>query len=367
MTAPIYARLLAVLGLLLLQRQGGRRFIVAGATPDWFATFFPALASPDEAIEPTTVFPMLDHFLDDAEPFWAARAGGELRSGLWAETAPDGTDRHFEAIACQVDGSDFLLVRQLTAGFEQIQQVYQKGRELSLVHERLVAEIGKKEILLHCVVHDMSGPLTSMMGSLQIAKHEVRSAEAKCMLDLGLIAAKRQGNLIDDLLDSFRAEIIAPEAIAADPATAPDVLACAGEVMAMLQPAFTVRGVKGEVVPTDGATALRVVAEKSRLERIFHNLLQNAMRHSPGGGKVAVTFRVEDEFVRVAIEDEGAGVPPDVVPQLFQKFVRRGTSGGKAGLGLFFCRITVEQWGGTIGCEPRPGGGTAFWFRLKRL
>ncbi len=367
MTTSVCERLFANLGMLLLERRSPRHFAVNGAQPEWFGSFLPAPHSPDQPIDPAAIFPFLEHFLEDAEEFWIRRTGGELRSGLWVESTADGIEHHFEAIACQVEEASFLLVRELTSGFEQIQQVYQKGRELSLVHERLVSEIGKKEILLHCVVHDMSGPLTSMMGSLEIAKKEVRSEGTRCLLDLGLIAAKRQGNLIDDLLDCFRAEVMAPDAIAANPATAPDAVACAREVIGMLQPAFTVRGVTGQVCLNEGATELRVVAEKSRLERIFHNLIQNAMRHSPGGGTVSVTFRVEGDFVRIAVEDQGAGVPPDVVPQLFQKFVRRGTSGGKAGLGLFFCRITVEQWGGTIGCEPRPGGGTSFWFRLKRL
>lgn len=89
--------------------------------------------------------------------------------------------------------------------------------------------------------------------------------------------------------------------------------------------------------------------------------------HSPRDGSVAISMRDEDGFVRTAIDDDGPGIPPEVVPQLFQKFVRDGNSSGKAGLGLFFCRITVEQWGGTIGCEPRPRGGTTFWFRLKKV
>jgi signal transduction histidine kinase len=138
--------------------------------------------------------------------------------------------------------------------------------------------------------------------------------------------------------------------------------------MEMLLPAYAQRRVAGEVIRSADGEPLLVVAEKSRLVRVFYNLLQNAMRHSPKGGSVTVSAREEgDGFVRVAVEDRGAGIPPEVIPQLFQKFVRRGKSGGKAGLGLYFCRITVEQWGGTIGCEPRVGGGTTFWFRLKRI
>ncbi len=367
MSPPPYAELLAGLGILLLRRQQDRTFTVPGAPPEWFHLFVPEGPAFHEPIEPGRIFHFLDHFLEDAERFWDSREGGELRSGFWAETSPATGDLHFEAIACQADGADYLLVRNVTTGFAQIHRVFQKGRELSLTHERLVAEIGKKEILLHCVIHDMSGPLQSMMGALQIAEKDVPNNGTKRIVELGLRAARQQANLIDDLLDTFRSEVSTGAAISPDPAIAPDVIACAREVMATLQPAFDGRGVKGEVLPPAAVETLRVVAEKSRLERVFYNLLQNAMRHSPRGGRVRIAMREDDGFVRIAVEDQGPGVPPEVVPQLFQKFVRQGNSQGKAGLGLFFCRITVEQWGGTIGCEPRPGGGTMFWFRLKRI
>jgi hypothetical protein len=213
----------------------------------------------------------------------------------------------------------------------------------------------------------MSGPLQGMMGSLEIAKREMQSDFGKRLIDLGLLSANQQSSLIDDLLDTFRTEMMSADAISVDPATAPDALACAATVLEMLEPALSVRDLKGEIRTPDGVKVIPVAAEKSRLIRVFYNLLQNAMRYSPRGGTIAITIRDADEFVRIAIEDEGPGVPPEVVPQLFQKFVRRGHSQGKAGLGLFFCRITVEGWGGSIGCEPRPGGGTSFWFRLQRI
>lgn len=66
----------------------------------------------------------------------------------------------------------------------------------------------------------------------------------------------------------------------------------------------------------------------------------------------------------VPVDDCGPGVEPGVASQLFEKFVRGEGQSGKVGLGLYFSRITVEQWGGKIGCQPRPEGGTRFWFRL---
>ncbi len=106
-----------------------------------------------------------------------------------------------------------------------------------------------------------------------------------------------------------------------------------------------------------------VVGEQSRLERIFTNLLENALRHTHPETAVNVSFKREGGDIITAIEDEGPGVPLDLVNTLFDKF-SQGKQGGSGGLGLYFCRITVERWGGAIGAENRKDGGARFWFRL---
>jgi signal transduction histidine kinase len=111
------------------------------------------------------------------------------------------------------------------------------------------------------------------------------------------------------------------------------------------------------------AGSLRVVADETRLIRVLANLVDNALRHSPPGTRVSMTAVAEDGSVRLSIEDEGRGVSPDMLPNLFQKLARDPRGGG-SGLGLYFCRITLELWGGGIGYEPRPGGGAKFWIRL---
>lgn len=367
MTTPPYEALLAGCGILLLERQSAADYRAAGAVPDWFHAYAPEGFAPETDLQPAAIFPFLDFFLEDAEEFWARGLDGRLRSGLWTEGRSDQPDMNFEATAFRVGALRYLVIRRLTTGFDRLHRVFQKGRELSLVHERLVSEIGKKEILLHCIIHDMSGPLTGMMGALEIARKEDLSERGSRLIELGLAAAERQANLISDLLDTFRAEVGPSDKLPPDPAQAPDVVACGTEVLGTLRPFFETQDLQGHVLLPPGVTGLRVIAEKSRLERIFYNLLQNAMRFSPRPGSITISFRVEPGFVRVAVDDEGPGISPEVAPQLFQKFIRGNRGGGKAGLGLFFCRITIEQWGGTIGCEPRPAGGTSFWFRLPRV
>ena len=363
MNPSLFTDLLARQQVLILVRDEAGGFRPAGQVPTWFAGF---ASGDDPLVKPASTFPFLEHFLPDAERFWESGDAGELRSGIWTETARDDTALHFDATACSVQGERLLLVRRIETEFDQLHRALQRGRDVLLTHERLLAETNKKEILLHCIVHDLSGPLSGINGALDILRSEKLSPEARRFLELGRLGVRQQANFIGDLLDSFRAEMGWADAGVSDPAQAPDILRCTHEVADTLKPAFAVRDVACSIVTGLGLPErLPVVAEWNRLLRVLHNLLQNALRHSFSHGIVTVTIARENAHVLVTVDDRGSGIPPDIAPQLFQKFVRGPGASGKAGLGLFFCRITVEQWGGTVGCEPRAEGGTRFWFRLK--
>jgi signal transduction histidine kinase len=110
----------------------------------------------------------------------------------------------------------------------------------------------------------------------------------------------------------------------------------------------------------------QVVGENLRLERVLSNLVENAWRHSPPDSTVTVGLKEDEGCVLITVDDEGSGVPQDISKNLFQKFFQGKEKCGRAGLGLYFCRITVERWGGTIGYSPRSEGGSRFWVRLAR-
>jgi signal transduction histidine kinase len=366
MSLGIFAELLSRQNILILERSARGAFRPLGRTPDWCSGLLPPNAVSDGSLAPETIFSFLEYFLPEAGRFWADGASGELRSGMWVETSPDGVELHLAATACIVARKKILLIRRLEQEFDQLQSVYQKGRELLLTQERLLAETSKKEILLHCIIHDLAGPLSGITGTLQVLEGEELTAQAARLVELGRRAARQQSRLIDDLLATFRAETGALDTIDPDPAHAPDAVACARDVLDSLLPAFAIREVSARVDVAPGLSGRAPVSgEKGRLERIFHNLVQNALRYSPAKGVVTIGFQRKGSAVRITVEDQGPGVPPEIIPQLFQKFVRGGGNRGKSGLGLYFCRISVEQWGGAIGCEPRPEGGARFWFRLN--
>ena len=262
---------------------------------------------------------------------------------------------------------DWVLLLDATEDARQRQLLQQKGNELSLSYQRLVKEIQKKEILLHCIVHDLAGPLMGIRGGFELLSGENISDKGRKFLEIGLRQAAKQDALIREILQAFSAEVESLESFNADPDKAPDAAQSTKEVIEALSSAFALNQVNLRFDPNlDPTKDWKVVGEKSRLDRVISNLIENAMRHSPANSTVTVSCHDEGEKVLVSIDDEGPGVPPEVGPTLFQKFAQGKKGKGKVGLGLYFCRITVEHWGGEIGHSPREQGGTRFWFRLPR-
>jgi len=111
-------------------------------------------------------------------------------------------------------------------------------------------------------------------------------------------------------------------------------------------------------------------ADAQRLEQILGNLLANAIRHTPAGGRVHL--RVADEGQRLAfrVEDSGSGIPPDELPRIFDRFYRadpaRANANGSTGLGLSIAKKLVEAHGGEITVESVVGAGSTFTVRLPK-
>lgn len=355
--------LFAALQFCVIERTGEGRFRVLAPPPEWFSRQVPDCSSD---FEPAAHFPFLESFLLEADDFWKGGGREILRSGPWVQTTPEDTEAHLEASVLLLDQRQILLIRELGQSYSERRDLLQKARENSLTYQRLLKEVQMKEVLLHCIVHDLAGPLTGVKGLFSLLTQEELSERGRRFLKIGEDAATRLENLMNDILAVFSAEVESLESFSSDPESAPDLNACARSVVGTLQPAATVRGIDLRL-ETRLETVLKVAGETTRLERVLFNLLENALRHSPRGGAVVITARSENGWVRTAVSDEGPGIAPEVQPKLFEKFQQGGRTFGKAGLGLYFCRIVVEKWGGKIGYETRPEGGSRFWFTLPSV
>ncbi len=357
---------LAAMHAAVLKRVSLGRFQSLGVLPEWLSTL---CGGPSEALAPGDHVPFLENFLIDAEQLWQGAAAGRARSGVWSEEGADGEELYLEAVAIQSRaGSSYLIVQRLAEAFEERRELLQKARETALRYSGLRRELEKKEVLLRCIVHDLKGPLTGMMGSLSLLRDaQLDPTQHAEVVALGLRQAEKQLGMIRDVLSIFSSELRELDAFHTSPATAPDAAQIARELVAALRSAFAAAGValRLEVPPEPGELEvggeLKVVGERTRLERILSNLLENALRHTGEGTTVTLGARAEGRFALLWVDDEGPGVAPEVAAHLFE--IGRSAS-GMSGIGLFSCRQTVEAWGGKIGYEPRPEGGAHFWFRL---
>jgi signal transduction histidine kinase len=358
------AKVVKALDGLLLEPRADGGFRVLGELPDWYTAFDAEPVS--DRLRPERALLFLEGFLIDAERCWAEGAPIELGSGPWTESDREGRPVTLEATAINTEAGPALLLRRLGEAFRRHERIMQTARNYGLRHAEMVKEIEKKEILLHCIIHDLSNPLTAIQGALGLLNARAgKDPDASRLIDIGLRACDRQQAMIQGILDAFSAEAAGWAADGPDPGRAPNVRALAEEVIRVMGPAYARAGVDLtlDAAPDAGGP---VLADAAKLERVIANLLENALRHSPPGCGVVLGLSPEDSGVLVTVDDQGPGVPSDRAGRLFQKFGGGGPSGGKAGLGLYFCRITIEAWRGDIGYCARAAGGSRFWFTLNR-
>ena len=364
----IFESFLAIQGSALFEYDGDGAFSPLGNPPHWFEQIWGATPKRNKTIRLAEKSPFLDNFLVDAEDFWKSKAEGSMNSGNWIEHAADGTESPLEASAFWIDRKRILLLRNLSSIFAAQQQLFQTARDSLLAHERLLREIQKKEILLHCIVHDLSQPTNAMRGCFNLLTLEDLSGKPRQLVETGQRESQRQEQMIRGILEAFSGDLAAQEASRSNPADAPDLAASAAQVVRDLSAAFTEKGIRLQVDPAlDASRDWKVVGDAPRIARIFGNLLENALRYSPKDTTVTVGLEDKGSSVLAFVDDEGPGLPQGEPPnRLFALFVKGKDRPGKAGLGLYFCKITVERWGGSIGAETRAAGGSRFWFRLPR-
>jgi signal transduction histidine kinase len=112
----------------------------------------------------------------------------------------------------------------------------------------------------------------------------------------------------------------------------------------------------------------RGLADPTRFQMVFDNLLSNALKYTRIGGEVTIKAQLDDNMVRFSVEDTGIGIAPEFLPRIFEKFFRvPGQEQISSGLGLTIAKETVEAHGGTIEATSQPGKGTRFTFTVKAV
>jgi hypothetical protein len=368
MSDSITADLFAALNILLFERLNVGYFRVIGTVPSWLHNFCRRqLTLGMEVLIPEEEFPFLENFLIDAEEYWQENIEKPLKSGIWTDLDRSGSEYHFEASAMSLNNRNLLLIELLNDTYEEKQSLIQKARQNQLDYQQVLKENQKKEVLIHCIIHDIAGQLSGINCCFALLEFENLTPKGRERLDIGRKQSIKQEMLIREILDAFSAEVQSLESFTINPEKAPNVLVSAQEVIQLLTPAFALNKIQLRLAAIDTSADWKVVGDKSRLDRVISNLTENALRHSQPETTVTISLHQDGEYILVNVEDEGNGVPSEIAPTLFEKFSQGKTKSGRAGLGLYFCRITVKRWGGEIGYTPGAERGSRFWFRLRKV
>jgi two-component system, NtrC family, sensor histidine kinase KinB len=222
-----------------------------------------------------------------------------------------------------------------------------------------------KTDLISTVSHELKTPLTSIRLAIHVLLNEKLGPLSPQQMEL-LITAREDSDrlyrVIEDLLDISRIESGQAE-IKLQPVNVEELVLQATDKM---RPAFRDHGITLNLKVDPGVP--RVLIDPSRLQLVFDNLLNNALKYTPIGGEVTLRAELEDSMVRFAVEDTGIGIAPGFLPRIFEKFFRvPGQEQISSGLGLTIAKEITEAHGGTINVASEPGKGTKFTFTVKAV
>ena len=223
--------------------------------------------------------------------------------------------------------------------------------------------------LIAAVSHDLRTPLTAALALIEAVADGVVDQETEARY---LRSSQKElvnlGRLVDDLFEFVQIDAGALR-VNMEPASLRDLIS---DTFASFRPQAERRGVRlvGEV----SSEVDPVLMDLPRLQRVLHNLISNALRHTPAGGTILLRAEPKGEMAQVEVADTGEGIEPGDLPYVFERsfrgegsLARPGTEDAPgAGLGLAITRGLIDAHGGEIGVESEIGEGTRFYFTLRR-
>jgi len=235
-----------------------------------------------------------------------------------------------------------------------------------MTEEKEIQEV--REGLTNMIVHDLRSPLTVVLTSLGLVRSQMGDSPIVAQaVAVGGRSVNRMVTMVNTLLDIARIEsgTFTLQRSSVNPRELAD------ELITDLTPTANEQGIV--LINEAAPTAPEVFVDREKVGRVFMNLLDNALKFTPAGGRIWV--RIENHapasdapaMLQCAVADTGPGIPDDYREKIFDRFVQiQGRAGRRSGtgLGLAFCKLVIEAHGGKIWVENLPEGGSAFCFTL---
>jgi PAS domain S-box-containing protein len=276
----------------------------------------------------------------NGEVLWAMRTGCLIRDGA-------GNPRHF-----------LIMVEDITQR-KKAAAALQEAKE-----EADRANNAKSEFLSR-MSHELRTPLNAIIGFGQLLDRQNPTGQQRGHLRHIIAGGRHLLDLINEVLDISRIESGRLQ-FSLEPVCVSEAVQ---EAFDLMRPAAVERAIDLSVQPCPELHCY-VLADKQRFKQVALNLLTNAVKYTPIGGEVTISYDVSNGGrLRLLVSDTGVGIPAEKLSRLFTPFDRLGAEQSEVqgtGLGLAVCRRLMEAMGGSIGVESIPGQGSRFWIELPR-
>ncbi|GAB1614471.1 KinB sensor domain-containing domain [Pseudomonas kermanshahensis] len=269
-------------------------------------------------------------------------------------------DRPPDDLSIDVDEETRLLTYSLTPVSHPQGPILGAVMVLHDVTEQRAFERVRSEFVLRAS-HELRTPVTGMHMAFGLLRERVKfppEAREYDLLETIGEEMQRLTQLINDLLNFSRYQSGLQKL---------DLAPCAiDELLERAQLRFTEQAAHKqiELIKELELPLPRIQADIAQLDRVLDNLLHNAVRHTPSGGRIRLHARRHAERVIISVEDNGEGIAYGQQGRIFEPFVQVGRKKGGAGLGLALCKEIVQLHGGRMGVFSRPGQGTQFYMAL---
>lgn len=226
-------------------------------------------------------------------------------------------------------------------------------RQQQLVQSEKLASLGT---LLSGVAHELNNPLSNISTSAQILDEEIGDADPefqKSLVSQIMEQSDRARDIVKSLLEFSRVHDFNKQPLALKPLLEKTIILIRGQVPSEVD------------IQLDIPADLEIVADKQRMQQVFLNLIKNAIDVVGTEGHIWVSARGimknnRRQEVEILIEDDGPGIPPENLSKIFDPFFTTKDVGHGSGLGLYIVHDIIEQLGGSMRVDSRPGNGTTF-------
>jgi two-component system sensor histidine kinase ChvG len=247
---------------------------------------------------------------------------------------------------------------------ERDDEIGDLARSLSEMTRALHERMDAVESFAADVAHELKNPLTSLKSAVEMLRRAGDETSRERLMQVVRNDVQRIDRLITDISDASRLDA----ELSREPSAAVDLRHLLTTILDVYRVLGMPRGI-GLNMSLPGTANMTVLGQDERLGQVFRNIIDNAISFSPENGTIGVTATTKGKVVRVVVEDEGPGIPPENLETIFKRFYTERPQeqgfGKNSGLGLSIARQIVQGHGGRIWAENREDTrGTRFMVEL---